>query len=313
MDESSLLLLGATGFIGSRLAQTFADNGYRVTGIARDPAPGDWCGDARFLQSDLGETGRYGDALDSAHTVFYAAGETVPGDTGAGPGHEMDVGLNPFVRLLDALAKRSGRHLVFVSSGGAIYGRADSTPVTEHLRSAPISYYAAGKAAMEAFLQVFAAQTANRVTILRPSNLYGPGQPKRPGFGLVRTVIDCLAEDRPLTIWGDGSIARDYLHIDDFTAACSKVVNTGENSALRIFNVACGEAYSINEVCDIAERVSGRALQRAYQSPRQTDPERICLDISRIREECGWTPGITLEDGIRGVWQARVAGIADPE
>ena len=96
--------------------------------------------------------------------------------------------------------------------------------------TSPISYHGAGKVAVEAFLHAYASLSRGSVTILRPSNLYGPGQPYRKGFGIVRTILEHIRSGIPIEIWGDGEIVRDYIYIDDFLKICMLVAKHDNNN-----------------------------------------------------------------------------------
>ncbi|EQD57808.1 NAD-dependent epimerase/dehydratase, partial [mine drainage metagenome] len=127
--------------------------------------------------------------------------------------------LGPLLKLLQALQTQPDCHLLHVSSGGTLYGDVDH-PAPESLAAHPRSYYAAGKAAAEHFIAAYAQQHSGMATVLRPSNVYGPGQTLHGGFGVIPAAMGCLLRDAPMILWGDGESLRDYLYIDDFIAAC---------------------------------------------------------------------------------------------
>ena len=194
--------------------------------------------------------------------------------------------------------------MLYVSSGGTIYGNPKSIPVSESSPTAPISYHGAGKAAIEVFLHAYNNQFDNHITILRPSNLYGPYQPYVPGFGIIRSMLEKLRRDEPIEIWGDGEVIRDYLYIDDFVAACLTCMQPEkQKEKYRIFNVSYGQSLSINQLCDAIEKVTNKKLRKNYLSGRAIDVKSVILDNSKITKELGWQPVFGINEGLKRTWE----------
>jgi UDP-glucose 4-epimerase len=212
--------------------------------------------------------------------------------------------LTPFLKFLDAFQDCSQTHLVYLSSGGTLYGNPAEIPVVESSPVAPISYHGAGKAAIEAFLHACVNQGDNRITILRPSNLYGPSQPYVPGFGIIRNIMEKLRREEAVEIWGDGSIVRDYLYIDDFVSACLACTRFDmQQNKINIFNVSSGHCLSINQLCDVIEEVTEQNMKKLYLSGRTIDVKSVILDYSRIKRELGWQPVTGIHEGLKRTWQ----------
>jgi UDP-glucose 4-epimerase len=157
--------------------------------------------------------------------------------------------------------------------------------------------------AAEAFLHAFRAHgaCAQTVTVLRPSNLYGPGQPLREGFGLVRTVLEKLRTDSALEVWGDGNTIRDFIYIDDFTDVCARFVGLPQDNDT--YNIASGFSCSINQLLDIVQRTCNKPLKVDYRAGRHADVRAVILDTQKVRQYLDWQPSISLEDGIIRTWQ----------
>ena len=161
----------------------------------------------------------------------------------------------------------------------------------------PLSYYGAGKAAIEAFIIAFCQQQNRPATILRPTNFYGPGQSCQPGFGIIPTIFDCLLKSKALPIWGDGKSVRDYLYIDDFIELCTQISTSPSPPDLRIYNVGSGLGYSINSLCDLIEEVTNKQIIREYHPSRSVDVQRVVLDCSRIEHDHAWHAQTDLTTG----------------
>jgi UDP-glucose 4-epimerase len=303
--KNSILVLGGTGFIGTKLAGYFCKAGHMVYSLARNPhdtyvGSGSYCG----IEGNINNSRLIEPLLEQCPVIIHAASDSVPGDTVRAPLCEAYNNLLPTIALIEALQRFENRHIIFISSGGAVYGNPEKNPAPESAHCNPISYHGACKLSLESFLFSFTHQTQNRVTVLRPSNIYGPGQQATKGFGLIRAVLSSIINESEFTIWGDGSITKDYLYIDDFVLACDKILNSSGRGKYSRYNVGYGKGYSINEICLISEEVTGRRLKKTYKDARIIDPYEIILDTGKIRAETGWHPEIDIKEGISRVWES---------
>jgi len=276
-----VLLLGGGGFIGSALAARLQQEKAPVYVVGRH--------DAEQLKQLLPQYG----------TVVHLASSTTPGSSATDPALELD-NLALTLRLLDLLQAQPETHLIFFSSGGTVYGNPERLPVTEDSPIAPLSHHGAGKAAQEVFCQSLRAQ-GHPVTILRPSNAYGPGQTLCHGFGLIRTMLEHVRMGTPLEIWGDGENVRDFIYIDDVVEATLRLIRLPQDSGT--YNLGSGVGHTVNEVRGIVEAVCGQELRTTYRDARGIDVRSVVLDNSRLAARLGWNPAVGLEVGIARTWQ----------
>jgi UDP-glucose 4-epimerase len=296
LSGTGVLLLGG-GFIGCALSERLAAEGRPVHVLTRSPLTGASAAGAVHV-GDLSEPALLREVGRKCDTVVYLASTTTPGTSAVYPSKEID-NLVPMLRLLDFLKEWPDKHLIFLSSGGTVYGNPERNPVPETAALAPLSYHGAGKVALEAFLHAFRA-AGHAVTVLRPSNAYGPGQNLRHGFGLVRTVLQHIVDGTTLNIWGDGENVRDFVYVQDVVDAIVAAVDASGNSGT--YNVGSGTGHTLKQVVDIAERVCGAAIRLDYHPARPADVREVVLDISHIGAELGWRPGVALEEGVRRTW-----------
>ncbi len=289
-----VLLLGGGGFIGKALARRLIAVGRTVHILARSPFS---VPEASVHQGSLEDHALLGRLLPFCDTVVHLASETNPGLSAQHPSLES-ANLVPTLALLEVLQAFPAIHLIYLSSGGTVYGNPDRLPVPEEAPLSPLSYHAAGKIAQEAFLQTFRAHR-RAVTVLRPSNAYGPGQLLRTGFGLVRTVLEHVKNDTVLEVWGDGEAVRDFVYADDVAEACARFVDIPEDSGT--YNVGSGEGCSINQLLRLVGEVCGREPRVRYQPARNGDVLKVVLDITRLRD-AGWAPQVGLEEGLCRTW-----------
>lgn len=242
--------------------------------------------------------------LAQCSAVIYLASNSTPGSSAEQPLFELHNNIQPAFAFIEHLQQHHHIHFIYVSSGGAIYDTRYylDQPITEDHLISPPSYYGAGKVAIEAFLMAFSHQFNHPVTLLRPSNFYGVGQPRKKDFGLIRTIFDSLITNQPIEIWGDGENKRDYIYIDDFAQACIACLNNTPSKTTHIFNVGSGFGYSINEICAKIETVTSMSLTRQYKSPRTVDIRKITLNYRHLHQITGWIPTVTLDEGLNRMW-----------
>jgi len=295
MSRDSVLLLGG-GFIGVALAQRLASTGRHVEMISRRPLH---LPNVSLHIGDLGDPVFLDPLAAHCGTVIHLASATTPGASSRQPGKELE-NLAPTLRLLETMQQWPSTHLIFLSSGGAIYGNPSSNPVTETVATTPRSYYGAGKVALESFIQAFTV-AGHTATIIRPSNIYGPWQPLRTGFGLIRNLLEHARNGTTAEIWGDGKNVRDYIYIDDVVAACSRFIDLPLDSCT--YNLGSGIGYSINEVLAHIESACKTPLQVSYRPTRNIDVSEIVLDISNLENRLSWRPQTDLDEGLRRTWE----------
>jgi UDP-glucose 4-epimerase len=280
MNRDGVLLLGGAGFIGTALARRLQLEKIPVDVVVR------------------GNETSLADLLPRCGTVVHLASGTTPGSSARHP--ELEAGnMALTLHLLQQLQTQPQTHLIFFSSGGTVYGNPAIFPVTEDSPLAPLSYHGAGKAAQEVLCRTLGT-LGHAVTVLRPSNAYGPGQTLRHGFGLVRTLLAHAQAGTTLEIWGDGENVRDYIYIDDVVEATLRLIHLPQDCGT--YNLGSGEGQSINQVKDVVEQVCGRALPTSYRTARGMDVRGVVLDNARLREQAGWAPKVGLVNGIKQTW-----------
>jgi UDP-glucose 4-epimerase len=296
-----ILVIGGEGFIGRSLCGALAHSGYRVTSASRsmntvqDDA-------IERVACDIRSPGDVAPLLENCDFVVHLASGSTPSSTAGKPVHEIDANLQPTLGLLQAMQSQPALPLLFLSSAGSIYdsGAASAFKETDEVR--PRSYHGAGKVAAEQFIGAWSRQFGRSAVILRPSNVYGPGQCKQQGFGIVPHAMQALLNNQSLTVWGDGSTARDYLYIDDLVALCMAIIAVEMVAGVRIFNAGSGVAVSLNQLLETMEQVAGRKLQRLYEPMRSVDAERVAVDSSLAQQTFRWQPRIPLMVGLERTW-----------
>lgn len=293
----SVLVVGAAGFIGQHLVRALAQAGMHVTAQLHR-AQADFGSDVQSVASETD----FSTLLPGCDAVVWLASGTTPASSASDPMLELASNIGPLLRLLHALQAQPACRLLYVSSGGTLYGDV-VRPADETLATHPRSYYAAGKAAAEQFIEAYCQQHGGTATVLRPSNVYGPGQTLHGGFGVIPAAMGCLQHGTTMTLWGDGESLRDYLYIDDFIAACVRALRVPQSPGVQVLNVCSGQATSLNSLLELIEQAATHRLQRDHRPARAVDLRSVLLDGTRIRQQLDWTPQISLLEGLRRTWQ----------
>jgi UDP-glucose 4-epimerase len=294
-----VLVTGARGFLGNALVHNLLKAGYTVIACSCKyllPTKHELL---TLRRLDLGEHDFGWNTLRAdiakVDVVYHLAWSSVPSETNRDPADDARVNIAGSLRLIQAIQDaRSRARVVFASSGGTVYGTLCQIPAAEDHPLRPISAYGVSKRAVESYLDVFRNET--RPVSLRMGNVYGPGQRLGRAFGAVTYFVHQALAGRPIRIFGDGSVTRDYLYIDD---AVDALIRVGANDGQGNYNIGTGVGHSLNEVADVIAAHLGRDLSFERHSSRAFDVPASILDASRAREVFGWEPRITLQQGIK--------------
>jgi UDP-glucose 4-epimerase len=294
-----IVVVGGNGFIGSHFVKDAAQRGHKITVVGRNQKPAFQHGEPyAFVPGGIDALAQDPSLIEASDVICHMASTTIPATATANPVEDIQQNLEPLVALLEAMRRTGKRRLLYISSGGAVYGHPKTTPITECHPTDPISAYGVQKLAAEKYLQLYEHLYGFRVTILRPANPYGPGQQGAGRIGVVNTFVDLARSGNIATIWGDGSTVRDFVHVTDLSRCLTAAL---ENDVVGTFNCGGGQGVSIRQLIEIVERQFGRELAKAYLPARLFDPPEVILDISKAERELGWRPSITLDEGIRSL------------
>ncbi len=311
-------VLGGAGFLGSHLTEALLAGGRRVRVFDRPNADlrnlagatGDW----DFLGGDFLNQEDQRAALRGADTVFHLVSTTIPASSNRNPVYDVETNLVASVRMLDLAVEAGVSRVVFVSSGGTVYGPPQALPVAEDHPTDPRVSYGVVKLAVEKYLRVYRELHGLSYRILRLANPYGPRQDPAGAQGAASVFLGRVHRGLPVEIWGDGSVVRDYLYVADAVAGVLAAAGTAGPAGL--YNIGSGKGVSLRRLVELIGEVSGRPVRVAHLDPRPFDVPENVLDISRARRELGWAPRIPLREGLARTWawlEAGGAGEPRPE
>jgi UDP-glucose 4-epimerase len=301
----SVLILGGSGFLGSAAASALCAQGMEVKIFCRR-MPEHSLFAATPVEIQTGDYTALTAAeplFDGVETVLHFISSTTPASSMDDMAFDVSSNLLPTINLLRILQARGIRRLIYASSGGTVYGVPTKLPASEDDRTNPISAHGITKLAIEKFIMLQARLSGLQAIILRVGNPFGPYQLRGVTIGSIARFVQLHATGRQLHIWGDGSVVRDYLHIDDFSSALSAIAGEPDFPS-GVYNLASGSGHSLRDILEEIRRVSGRAPAASFEAHRVMDVPAIVLDISRLRHVLpSWGPCVSFSNGIERMWQ----------
>ncbi|CAN7435183.1 GDP-mannose 4,6-dehydratase [Paraburkholderia hospita] len=311
-----VLVLGGRGFLGTHFVDAFARCKIPVRIFDRrarqslDPASVDvidslddmaGASNVEIVTGDFACGEGLADALDGVDLVYHFISTTVPSTSNANPISDVQSNLIGTLRLLEMMRDAGVRRIVYVSSGGTVYGNPLTLPVPETHPLQPLCSYGIVKVAVENYLHMHAELYGLTSNVLRVANPYGTHQHHIGVQGIIPTFFKKVAEGSPIEIWGDGSVVRDYIHVNDVVSA---LLRAGARDQAGTFNIGSGIGHSVNEILEIVQRHIGQQANVRYLPQRNFDVARIYLDISKARLELDWQPLLSLDAGCALYWEA---------
>jgi UDP-glucose 4-epimerase len=238
--------------------------------------------------------------LNGGDYVFHLISTTNPATTNNDPLIDIDTNIRGSVELFEACVEQKVKKVIFFSSGGTVYGDIDSDQISELSTPAPRSPYGIGKLTIEHYLRYFKHRSGLDYIVYRAANPYGPGQNIHGKQGVVPVFLYHYLVKEPITIYGDGSMVRDYLFIDDLIAMV--VDSYRQANKFPEYNLGSGSGKSVNELIKYIESCTGYSVDKKHVPAPQSFVNKIVLDISRFNNEFGIKPPVSLEDGIKRTW-----------
>jgi len=294
------LVLGGNGFIGSHLVDHLLDKGHSVRVFDRGPekyrAP---ITDVDYCIGNFDDLAKLAEALEGIDIVYHLISTTVPSTSNKEPVYDIESNLICTVRLLELMKKANISRLVYLSSGGTVYGVPTMSTINENHILKPICSYGVVKVAVENYIHMYHHLYDLEYVILRVSNPYGERQGKSGVQGVIGTFLNKVHSSETIEVWGDGSVVRDFIYISDLAEISVRV---GESSVTGVFNIGSGMGHSIKEIIDSISIVTKREVTPKYSSSRSYDVPKVVLDISKAKESFSWKANTTLVDGLAKTW-----------
>lgn len=291
-----IVVFGGTGFIGSKLCLYLADKGFKVICLGRTK-PSVLDHRIEFHKIDFHVSSTWNDLLLENDYVFNLIALHVAKEASLVTEESHFAAINDLA--VECLAKKV-RGLLYLSSGGAIYGNGNIA-FSEMDMPNPISHYGIIKYKVENIFKKYQEEYQLPLSIVRPSNIYGESQNLITSFGVVTNFYNRIANNLTIEIYGDLSICKDYLHVDDLVPELSHICLEGK---LGIFNLGFGKSYTLKEIIQKIEAQLSKVASCKFHPLKENDVHSYSLDCTKARVELGFNPLVDLDEGINRYYQA---------
>lgn len=279
-------VFGGSGFIGRNLVDRLNETQRSFQVFSRRDVAGLH---AEIKIIDFEKPESYREYLKNLETVVLLVSASVPSTFANDIASEVERNVLPYSRFLRAARSTGIRHIVYVSSGGAVYGQPMVPIITEEHPTNPISPYGCAKLMIEEMIRTMSAEGGWTYTILRASNPIGRYQSSEKGQGLVARALDAAVSNTVLDIWGDGTSLRDYIDVRDLCDVIGRCL-TAEVAKNEIYNVGAGRVNSVNEIVDICSSVSGIEINKRYIEQKSFLVKDVKLSIDKVARDLDWGP-----------------------
>ena len=298
-----IILLGAAGFIGTNLVIELAKNPENeITVVDREMGFFKNIIDlnlphVNIVESDLTMDTDYEELVRNQDLVYHLISTTVPTTSNQHIAEELKANVVLSANLFEACVKQAVKKVAFISSGGTVYGKESKCPLNEKTPTNPITSYGIQKVSIEKLLYLYNYMYGLDYRIIRLTNPYGPYQRPNGVLGAVTTFTYKALKGEEIQVYGDGSVVRDFIFIDDAVRGIQKIVEGSDRH--HTFNLGCGYGTSIKQVLDTIERALGITLNVKYTEARKVDVPVNYLDIKRFETAYGSLNPISLEEGVK--------------
>ena len=291
----TVLVTGGAGFVGSHIADALvAENDVR---ILDDFSSGSWSNvpdGATVVEGDIRDLETLDAATDDVDCIFHQAGLVSVARSVESPLESHSINAEATIELLERARIEDAR--VVLASSSAIYGHPDSVPLHESASKDPTSPYGADKLTLDHYARLYSDLYDLETVPLRYFNIYGPRQTAGDYSGVIAIFLDQATRGDPITVEGDGTQTRDFVHVSDVVRANLLAATTDHVG--EAYNVGTGEQTSINELAETVRDVVGSESEVVHVDPRPGDIDHSCADISRARRTLDFEPTVALDEGL---------------
>ncbi|HEY0318260.1 MAG TPA: NAD-dependent epimerase/dehydratase family protein [Solirubrobacterales bacterium] len=301
------IVTGGAGFIGSNLVDALLARGDEVTVVddlstgRRENLDQALADGAELVELDIRDAAALAElvAARRPETIFHLAAQIDVRRSLEDPAFDAEINVGGTANVLEAAREAGTDRVVFVSTGGAIYGEGDGQrlPLPEQASIAPLSAYGQSKFAAEGYLALYERLYGMSTVALRLGNVYGPRQDPLGEAGVIAIFCGVLRAGGRPTVFGDGTQTRDYIYVGDVVAAALAAAASRVSGPL---NVGTGRETSVLELIEALGAMGGAdGFEPEFAPPRTGEVQRITIDAGRAERELGWRAETGLEDGLR--------------
>lgn len=303
--KESCIIFGGGGFIGSHIAEDLLMNGLKVTVFDKLNSSRknveNILHEIEFIEGDFNNEVDISRALKGKTYVVHLVSSTVPATSNQNTLYDVESNLLSSLHLFEKCTDNKIKRLVFISSGGTVYGNPIKLPINEKHPTEPTSSYGIIKLTIEKYLNLYRILKGLDYRILRFANPYGERQNPFLTQGLIAHLLYKIKNGEPIEVWGDGKVIRDYFYIKDGARSVYKALK--DRSAVNIFNISSGKGLSINQILQRFRTVLKLDFEVNYLPGRKFDVKSNILDNSLAAKILKWKPDYTFNEGLINTWR----------
>jgi len=298
-----ILITGGAGFIGSHLVDELISKKHKVI-IVDDLSTGqreNLNKQAKFYKLDI-QSPKLEDIFkkEKPEAVMHLAAQMNVRKSIENPVFDAKSNIVGSINLFENCVQYKVKKLVFISTGGAIYGDGVRIPTPENALQAPISPYGIAKLSIEKYLHYYHNQYGLNYTVLRLANIYGPRQNYKGEAGVVAVFANQIKNNKPLFINGTGKQTRDFTYVQDVVQVCFKALKIRK---VDIYNIGTGKETNINELAKKLVKISGVKSVIKHRAGIKGEQMRSCLSTNKIKKDLKWKQNYNLEKGLKETWR----------
>ncbi len=291
----NILILGGNGFLGFNLQKHLLSENNKITVLSRSKnLYFEELEKVNYIYDELKNWKLVDFQLSEFDIIIHSIGSANPLEDNLNPTNILNDSLFYTVEILENLINTKV-HFIYISSGGAIYGN-NSSNISENSTLSPINLYGHNKKIFESYIEYYSRNYDLKCSIIRPGNVYGPGQNFKKSQGIIAHSIYKSLNNQKIKVWGDGSFVRDYIFIDDLSYFLIALINSSKNG---IYNVGTGQGQSVIEILSIIESEVKTACKKSFVDIPFNNVNKIILDVTKAKRELNWVPLIDIRNGIR--------------
>ena len=303
--EQSILVTGGAGFIGSHIADTLVDdNDVTILDDLSTGDPGNIPESAELIEADIRDTDTLREATAGIDLVFHEAAVVSVNQSVEEPRVSHETNVDATLELLELARERDFR--IVLASSCAIYGQPETVPIPETETPDPASPYGLDKLTLDHYARLYHDLYGVEAVPLRYFNVYGPRQSAGDYSGVISIFLQQALDGEPITVHGDGSQTRDFVHVSDVVRANLLAATTDHVG--EAFNVGTGSRTTIRELAETIRDAADSESEIVHTDPREGDIEHSCADLEKTRDLLGFEPEVDLESGLRELVEKRRNG-----
>lgn len=299
--KKKCLLLGGAGFIGKNLAMHLVEEGYDVyiydLTVIHAYTEAEQT-KIHFYEKSLFDDKNFDEVIKGMDVVIHLVSSVGPATSMINPEKCYSNDVAKTVEVLEAMRRNNVNKMIFISSGGTVYGNTVCESYSEDMPLYPRNHYGVTKVTIEKILLMYNEIYEMHNVILRISNPYGAGQMSKKGIGAVTVFAEKILSDEVITIWGDGNTVRDYIYIDDVVSMIGEFVEYHNNSDHEVYNIGTGVGVTLNELISLLEKKTGKKANVSYEHNREIDAARNVLNMNKTFHAIGNIVKYPIEKGI---------------